>query len=219
MITFIWDWSLVWEALPGLLKGLEYTVLATLGGSAVALVLGFTWTLLRLANIPAVSPIAVLIVDFLRGTPGLIQLYFIFYVLPSYGLTLSIMTTGVLALGISFSGYTSEVLRAGIEAVAPGQWEACLTMGLPIPHVWVRIILPQAMRTALPMLGSYMIYMFKDSAVLSTIGLSELLGKGMEFGFLYFRFTEPLTTVAALYFAVSYIASLAVRRLEAAAHA
>jgi ABC-type amino acid transport system permease subunit len=64
-----------------------------------------------------------------------------------------------------------------------------------------------------------MIYMFKDSAVLSTIGLSELLGKGMEFGFLYFRFTEPLTTVAALYFAVSYIASLAVRRLEAVAHA
>lgn len=218
-MSFIWDWGLVWQALPSLLTGLEYTVIATLGGSAVALVLGFVWTLLRLASIPIISPIAVLIVNFLRGTPGLIQLYFIFYVLPSYGLTLSIMTTGILGLGISFSGYTSEVLRAGIEAVAPGQWEACLTTGLPIPHVWTHIILPQAMRTALPMLGSYMIYMFKDSAILSTIGLSELLGKGMEFGFLYFRFTEPLTTVAALYFVVSYIASRAVRALEAAAHA
>src|SRR4051794_39664556 len=139
MSSFIWDWGLVWEALPGLLTGLQYTVIATLGGSAVALVLGFFWTLLRLASIPIISPIAVLIVNFLRGTPGLIQLYFIFYVLPTYGLTLSIMTTGILALGISFSGYTSEVLRSGIEAVAPGQWEACLTMGLPIPHVWIRI--------------------------------------------------------------------------------
>jgi polar amino acid transport system permease protein len=218
-MSFIWDWNLVWEALPGLLTGLKYTIIATLGGSTVALVLGFVWTLLRLASIPIVSPMAVLIVNFLRGTPGLIQLYFIFYVLPAYGLTLSIMTTGMLALGISFSGYTSEVLRAGIESVAPGQWEACLAIGLPIPHVWTRIILPQAMRTALPMLGSYLIYMFKDSAVLSTIGLTELLGKGMEFGFLYFRFTEPLTTVAALYFVVSYIASRVVRALETAAHA
>jgi polar amino acid transport system permease protein len=218
-MSFVWDWSLVWAALPSLLIGLEYTLIATLGGSAVALVLGFVWTLLRLASIPVISPLAVLIVNFLRGTPGLIQLYFIFYVLPSYGLTLSIMTTGMLALGIGFSGYTSEVLRAGIESVAPGQWEACLAIGLPIPHVWTRIILPQAMRTALPMLGSYLIYMFKDSAVLSTIGLSELLSKGMEFGFLYFRFTEPLTTVAALYFAVSYIASRGVRALEAKAHA
>ena len=92
-------------------------------------------------------------------------------------------------------------------------------MGLPIPHVWARIVLPQAMRTALPMLGSYMIYMFKDSAILSTIGLSELLAKGMEFGFLYFRFTEPLTMVAALYFVISYIASRAVRALETAARA
>jgi len=219
MSPFLWDWGLVWQALPSLLTGLQYTIIATLGGSAVALALGFLWTLLRLASIPIVSPIAVLLVNFLRGTPGLIQLYFIFYVLPAYGLTLSILMTGILALGISFSGYTSEVLRAAIEAIAPGQWEACLTMGLPVRHVWTRVVLPQAMRTALPMLGSYMIYMFKDSAILSTIGLSELLAKGMEFGFLYFRFTEPLTTVAALYFAISYLASRAVRALEAATHA
>ena len=127
------------------------------------------------------------------------------------------MTTGILVLDISFGGYTSQVLRGGIEAVAPGQWED-LPGHWPANSVCLDTHHPNA-GDALPMLGSYMIYMFKDSAILSTKGLSELLGKGMEFGFPYFRFTEPLTAVAALYFAISYIVSRGVRALEAAVHA
>jgi len=111
------------------------------------------------------------------------------------------------------------VFRTSIEAIRPGQWEACLAMGLPIPHVWGRIVLPQAMRTATPMLGNYVILMFKETAILSTIGLSELLGRGMEIGFLNFRFTEPLTIAAGLYFIVSYASARAIRRLEHALHA
>ena len=219
MSSLPWDSEFAWSVLPALLGGLLYTVVATLIGSAISFVVGLAWTILRFARIPVVSSVAVFIVNFLRGTPALIQLYFIFYVLPHYGLTLSILATGVLTLGISFSGYTSEVFRAAIGAVRPGQWEACLAMGLPIPHVWARIVLPQAMRIAIPMLGNYVILMFKESAILSTIGLSELLGKGMEIGFIYYRFTEPLTMVAALYFVISYASARGVRALERSVHA
>jgi polar amino acid transport system permease protein len=218
-MTFPWKWEFAWSIVPTLLDGLAYTIVASLLGSAIAVVVGLCWTILRLARIPLLSPVAVFVINFLRGTPTLIQLYFVFYVLPHYGLTLSIMATGVLTLGISFSGYTAEVFRASIEAIRPGQWEACLAMGLPIPHVWTRIVLPQAMRTAVPMLGGYVILMFKETAILSTIGLSELLGKGMEIGFLNFRFTEPLTIAAALYFTVSYVSARGVRWLENALHA
>ena len=218
-MTLPWKWDFALSIVPALLGGLGYTVVASLLGSMIAIAVGLFWAILRMSRIPVISPVAVLIINFLRGTPTLIQLYFVFYVLPHYGLTLSIMMTGVLTLGISFSGYTAEVFRTSIEAIRPGQWEACLAMGLPIPHVWGRIVLPQAMRTATPMLGNYVILMFKETAILSTIGLSELLGRGMEIGFLNFRFTEPLTIAAGLYFIVSYASARAIRRLEHALHA
>jgi polar amino acid transport system permease protein len=214
-----WKWDFAWSIVPALLDGLAYTCVAAILGSAIAILLGLALAVLRFARIPLVSPLAVFIINFLRGTPTLIQLYFVFYVLPHYGLTLSIMATGVLTLGISFSGYTAEVFRASIEAIRPGQWEACLAIGLPIPHVWGRVVLPQAMRTATPMLGNYVILMFKETALLSAIGLSELLGKGMEIGFLNFRFNEPLTMAAGMYFIVSYISARGVRMLENALHA
>lgn len=218
-MTSLWDWKLALDSVPTLLDGLYYTVLATFFGSILAILLGLFWAVLRLARIPIISPIAIFLVNFLRGTPALIQLYFIFYVLPHYGLTLSILATGVLALGVSFSGYTSEVFRGSIESIPTGQWEACLATGLPLNYVWRRVVMPQAMRVALPMLGSYVIYMFKESAILSTIGLSELLNKGMGIGFLYFRFTEPLIMVACCYFVISYAAARAVRVLENRMHA
>src|SRR6202021_98927 len=116
-----------------------------------ALVLGLFWTMLRLADIPVVSSLIDSVVQFLRGTPFLIQLYFVFYALPGYGVTLSALTTGILGLGLYYSAVASEVYRAGIENIADGQWEASLTLGLPIPWVWTRIILPQALRSVLPM--------------------------------------------------------------------
>lgn len=214
-MSFVWDWGFAFAAVPNLLIGLQLTVEATFWGSILALLLGLIWVLVRLANIPVLSPAIGFLVEFVRGTPFLVQLYFLFYVFPTYGVTLSAMTTGVIALGLYYSAYISEVYRAGIEGVAPGQWEASLTLGLPIRRVWLGIVLPQSLRTITPMLGNYVIVMFKETTLLSTITVMEVLAQAMDVGFLHYRFIEPLTMAGLLYFAVSYAAAQGVRALEA----
>ena len=215
MSGFRWDWATAWAVLPDLLRGLSLTVEATLAGSAIALILGLCWTIVRLGRVPLLSAAVQMFVEFLRGTPFLVQLYFLFYVLPTYGLTLPALQTGALGLGLYYSAYTSEVFRAGIEAVPAGQWESCLTLGLPLWRVWTGIILPQAMRISIPMLGNYVIVMFKETALLSTITVMEVTAQATNAGFRMFRFVEPLTLVGVLYFALSYPAARLVRALEA----
>jgi polar amino acid transport system permease protein len=214
MGKFEWDWAYVVQLLPQLLQGLEITILVTLTGSLIAFILGFLWILLRLARIPFVSAAVGFFVEFVRGTPFLIQLYFLFYVVPTWGLTLSALLTGIIGIGLFNSSYVSEIYRAGIEDIPVGQWEACLTLGLPIRRVWMGVILPQSIRTVLPMLGNVVINMFKETAVLSTITVFELLARAMDAGFLQFRFIEPLTLAGALYFVVSYTAARGVKLLE-----
>jgi polar amino acid transport system permease protein len=212
---FAWDWAFAWSVLPQLLDGVEVTVLATILGSLLAFALGMVWTLVRIARIPYLTPSVWFFVQFIRGTPLLIQLYFLFYLLPAWGLTFSALPTGIFGLGLFYSAYAAEIYRAGIEDLPPGQWEASLTLGLPIRRVWLGIILPQAIRAVLPVLGNVVISMFKQSALLSTITVFELLAAGMSVGTIFYRFVEPLTLVGLFYFVVSYAAARAVRSLEA----
>ena len=214
MRRFPWEWQYVWAALPHLIAGLKLTVAATIAGSALTFVLGLVWFMLRLANLPLISPVANFVVQFVRGTPLLIQLYFVFYVLPTVQVTLSPMVCGIIGLAIFNSAPTSEVYRAGIEAIPKGQWEASQTLGIPIARVWSRIILPQALRTVLPMMGNVTILMFKETALLSTITIAELMTKAVEFSTLHYRFVEPLTVAAGFYFVLSYLSSYGVRLLE-----
>ena len=214
MTGFSWDWSYAASLLPRLLEGLELTIFATFAGSILALILGLVWALLRLAQIKGLSAPAGAIVAFLRGTPFIVQLFFLFYVLPLHGVSLSPLTTGVVALGLYFSSYMSEIYRAGIESIAPGQWEACLVLGLPIRRIWAGVILPQAARTVTPMLANYVIVMFKESALLSTITVMDMFGQAMDAGFARFRFIEPITLAGGLYFVISYAAAIFFRYLE-----
>jgi polar amino acid transport system permease protein len=214
MSGFPWDWGFVWSIFPALLNGLKLTLVATLVGSALAFVLGLGWIALRLANLPIISPAVNLLVQFLRGTPFLVQLYFVFYVLPNYGLTFSALVSGIVGLAIYNSAPVSEIYRAGIEGVAPGQWEACLTLGLPVRWVWSGVVLPQAFQTVTPMLANIVIAMFKDTAVLSTITVAEMMSRATDLSMLHFRFVEPMTIVAGLYFVVSYASAKGVRALE-----
>jgi polar amino acid transport system permease protein len=214
MKGFSWDWTFVWDIAPSLLAGLEVTVEATFFATILALVLGFVWTMVRLAQIPYLSRAVGILVQFLRGTPVLIQLYFLFYALPQYGVSLPPLFTGVLCLGLFYGAVASEVYRAGIENVARGQWEACLSLGLPITWTWTNIVLPQAVRSVLPVLGNIVVIMFKETALLSVITVSELLGNAREAAETEYRFIEPLTMAAALYFVVSYLSAQGIRRLE-----
>jgi polar amino acid transport system permease protein len=210
-----WNWKFAFDTLPLLLSGLRFTIEATLLGSCVAFVLGLVWAMVRLARVPVASGFTGLLVEFLRGTPLLIQLYFLFFIFPTYGVTLSAMVTGVLGLGLYYSAYASEVYRAGIEAVPRGQWEASLALGLPLSHMWARVVMPQAMRFAVPVLGNFVISMFKESAILSTITVMEVVAEANSIGSQTYRFIEPFTVAGILFFVISYPAARAVRLLEA----
>lgn len=214
MSGFHWDWAFAWSIVPELLDGVVVTVIATFFGSVLAFTLGLVWTFVRIAQLRIITPAVWFLVQFIRGTPLLIQLYFLFYVLPTWGISVSGLATGIIALGLFFSAYTAEIYRAGIEDLPVGQWEAALALGLPVRRVWLGIILPQAIRAVLPVLGNVVISMFKQTALLSTITVLELLAHGMSIGQLTYRFVEPLTLVGAFYFAVSYLSARAIRSLE-----
>lgn len=208
------DWQFAWEVLPELIPGLWVTLQATVLGMALALVLGLVWTLCRRAPNRLIASVAHWVVEFVRSTPLLIQLYFLFYVLPSAGVTVPALWTGLLALGLHYSAYTSEVYRAGIDAVPRGQWEASTALGLPRAHVWRAIILPQAIPRVLPVLGNYFIAMFKDTPLLAAITVSELLQQAKIIGADQFRYLEPLTVVGIFFLILSLLASRIVLMLE-----
>ena len=215
MSSFHWDWGFAWAILPELLQGLVVTVVATLLGSMVAFALGMVWAFVRVLRISLLTPSVSFFVEFIRGTPLLIQLYFLYYVLPTWGLTISALPTGIFGLGLFYSAYAAEIFRAGIEDLPAGQWEAALTLGLPVRRVWLGIILPQAIRSVVPILGNVVISMFKQSSLLSTITVFELLAAGLNIGSVNYRYVEPLTLVGAFYFAISFLSARIVRSLEA----
>jgi len=215
MRGFHWDWQYAFSIVPALLAGIRLTILATLFGSIVSFALGLVWTLVRLARIRRVTPAVEFFVQFVRGTPLLVQLYFLFFIFPEWGVSLPAFTTGVLGLGLFYSAYTAEIYRAGIENLPAGQWEAALTLGLPLRRVWLGIVLPQSIRTIVPMLGNQVIGMFKESSLLSTITVMELLAEGNNIGSINFRYVEPLTMVGVFYFVISYTAAKLIRASEA----
>ncbi|MEW1939133.1 ectoine/hydroxyectoine ABC transporter permease subunit EhuD [Dietzia maris] len=210
----IWDTDFAISTLPALLRGLLTTIHITLVGMAIAAVLGLVVAVLRHLRIPVVAQVLGFLVYFIRGTPLLVQAFFVFYVLPEYGVTMSALTTGILVIGVNYSAYTAEVYRAGIEGVPTGQWEASTALNLPRGRTWRRIVLPQAVRTVVPMLGNYLIQMFKDSAILSAITVVELMTVAKAIGQSDFRYLEPFTIAALLFLIVSVPCTLVLRRLE-----
>eukprot|EP01037_Dinobryon_pediforme_P002172 gene2172-2209_t len=209
-----WDWKFTLAIIPDLLTGLQITIFATLLGSLLAFALGLVWALIRLGRIPVLTPAVDFFVDFVRGTPLLIQVYFFFYVFPNWGVSLPALTTGILGIGLFYSASSAEIYRAGIEDLPPGQWEAALTLGLPLRHVWLGIVLPQVGRAILPMLGNQVVAMFKETSVLSTITVVEMLSQAKSIGSFEFRYVEPLTMAGIFYFVISYGAARALRTLE-----
>lgn len=211
-MTEIFSLEAAREMLPDLLSGLKITVQVTLLAFLISLLLGLVIAVLRFTKIPVLTQILSFLVLFIRGTPLLVQAYFAFNVIPVLtGVSLSPFMTGMLVLGVNYCAYTAEVYRSGIEGVPQGQWEAATSLSLPRLATWGRIILPQSVRTVLPVLGNYLIQMFKDSAILSAITVAEMITEAN--GHLD-RPMEAYTLVGILFFAVSYPCSLLFRFLE-----
>lgn len=210
-----WNWSFAFSILPQLLRGLLVTLEATVLGSILAYVLGLVFAIIRRSRIPVLSQLVWLFIEFIRSTPLLVQLYFFFFVLQSaVGVQLSALTTGVIGLGVHYATYTSEVYRAGIDAVPPGQWEAATALSLPRGRVWTSVILPQAIPRVLPALGNYMISMLKETPLLLSISVLDLVGQAQAAGSSVYDYVEPYTIAGLFFLILSYPASVLVRRLE-----
>ncbi|MFI5685766.1 ectoine/hydroxyectoine ABC transporter permease subunit EhuD [Streptomyces sp. NPDC051636] len=220
-----WDWSAVNAFMPHFWDGLEVTLQALALGSLLSFALGLVWALLMTPTLPHARthsrgwyplvrwPVGV-VTEFVRNTPLLVQLFFLFYVLPEWGLTFSALATGVFAIGLHYSTYTMQVYRAGIEAVPAGQWEAATALNLPRRRTWTAVILPQAIRRVIPALGNYVISMLKDTPMLMVITVLEMLGQARLYSQQHFQFTEPLTVIGVAFILISYLASLLLRALE-----
>ena len=210
----MWDWNYAFSILPQILSALKITVAATFSGFLLALALGLILSVLSRINIRPVSLVVKGLVQFIRDTPLLVQLYFIFYVFPKFALTLEPFTAGILGLGIHYATYLSEVFRSGIEAVHAGQWEAAKALNFSRIKTWTRIILPQAIPPVIPVIGNYLITMFKETPLLSAITLVEILQTAKIIGAGSFRYLEGFTIVGIIFFLLSYPSSLLINKLE-----
>ncbi|RWK47823.1 MAG: ectoine/hydroxyectoine ABC transporter permease subunit EhuD [Mesorhizobium sp.] len=209
-----WDWNFVRQIMPVLVQGVKITILATLLGSILAAAVGLVIALGRRSDNRIVARSIGLIAEFIRGTPLLVQLYFIFYVLPDVGILLPPLLAGVIGLGVHYGTYTAEVYRAGIDNVPRGQWEAAKACNLSSRQTWTRIILPQAIPPMIPALANYFIGMFKETPLLSAITVLELMNQAKIVANSYYRYLEPITLVGAFFLAISLIAVVLMRWLE-----
>lgn len=210
----LWEWHFAWEILPDLLDGLVVTLKATGAGIALAMVLGLVLAILRRSRNRLISWPTGAVIEFIRSTPLLVQLFYMFFVLPNFGIKLDAFTTGALTLGLHYGTYTSEVYRAGIEHVQVGQWEASTALGLGPRLTWTRIVLPQAIPTVMPGLGNYLIAMFKEIPLLSTITIIEVVREAQSICNSQFRCLEPYTLAGVLFLVISIPSSILVRQLE-----
>ena len=215
-MTSRWRWDYAWDVLPDLLVAFfKYTLGITLVAGLLAIVLGLVLALGRRSANKVVSRTTFGVIEFIRSTPIPIQLFFVYFGLPSIGLRLSALVTGIVVLGVHYACYMAEVYRAGIDAIPPGQWEACTALSLSPQRTWRAVILPQVIRRILPSAGNQIIALFKETPFLIVIGVGEMVYVANQFGSQTFRFTEPLTIAGLIFLAASYPTSVLTRRLEA----
>ena len=212
----IWDWEFAWnEALPPLVAVVHITILATIYAFTIAAVLGLVFALIRRSRRRYLALPMAGFIEFVRSTPLLMQMFIVYFgLLPALGLAPSPFLAGVLALGIHFSTFTSEVYRAGLDNVPKGQWEAAIALNFTAVQKMRRIILPQAIPPIVPALGNYLVAMFKETPLLAAIGVLELLLTAKNLGSYTFRYNEPFTIVGIFFVIMSLVAAVGIRRVE-----
>lgn len=197
---------------------LEKAVLITLGLGLGSFVLGsMLGMLVALARISALRPLrwlAFSYVSIFRGTPLLIQILLIYFGLPNYGITIDPIPAALLALTLFAAAYLSENFRAGINAVDRGQWEASWAMGMSYPKTLTRVILPQALRIAIPPVGSRLIALMKDTSLASTVTVVELTRVADQIGATTFRYMEMFIMVGAIYWLINQVLTILQTWLE-----
>jgi polar amino acid transport system permease protein len=207
------DFNFALEILPLLMRGASMTVLVTLLAFALAIVGGLVLALLRRANRTFDRALR-LPLEFIRSTPLLVQILFIYLGFPTVGIVLTAFQTGVLALALHYSCYLSEIYRAGLEGVQRGQWDAATALNFNTFDRYRAIVLPQMVPLVVPAAGNLLVYMFKDSPLLAAISLVELVFVASKIGAESFRYLEPMTLVGAIFLVMGLATARLVAVLE-----
>lgn len=213
-MRFDWNWAFTLEILPRLLSATLNTLAAAGIGYVIAVFLGLALALAQRTPWAALTFVVREFVEFIRSTPLVLQIFFVFYVGPQFGIRLSPWTAGMIAIGLHYSAYLSEVYRAGIEAVPKGQWEACRAINMSTRDTYLRIVIPQALPPSVAGMGNYLVGIFKDTPMLSVIGVAELMHAANSIGAEHYRFLEPYTLVGVIFLAISLPAAGLVRLFE-----
>lgn len=200
--------------LPLLARAALTTIAAAACGYAFALIGGLALALARLHG-PVITRRAVAFaLEFVRSTPLLVQVFFLYFVLPRFGIRMGAFQTGVLAIGIHYAAYLAEVFRSGFQSVGQGQWDAALGLGLHRWQCYRLVILPQIVPPLIPAFGNYLVLMFKDTPLLSAVSVPELMQTAKLIGSETFRYLEPFTLVALFFLVMSLIAAVLIRLAE-----
>jgi polar amino acid transport system permease protein len=199
---------------PFILGGAGLTIVICASSIVLATVLALIGALGRLSTNVVAYSLSSLYVSLVRGTPLLVQIIFIYLALPQVGIVLPLVVGGILALGFNYGAYMTEIFRAGIQAVPPGQREAAQALGMPERLIMRRIVLPQAFRIVIPAIGNDFVAMIKDSALVSTIGITELLWRAQRIGSQNVRTFETLLVAALVYWLMTIAFSYVQERLE-----
>jgi polar amino acid transport system permease protein len=210
----LFNFDVVAQYGPALLRGLSVTVFLTIVVILAALVLAIPVALIRMSPNVLLRGIGSFYVEVIRGTPLLLQLVYIYYVLPSLGVNLDPMLAAIVGLTLNYTAYMSEVYRGGILAIPKSQWEAAATVGMTRARAFHRIVLPQALRIVTPALGNYFISLFKDTALASVVTVQELTFTGQIISARSYQYFTIYTVTGIRYLAVGYPAALFVRWLE-----
>ncbi|UFQ15812.1 MULTISPECIES: ectoine/hydroxyectoine ABC transporter permease subunit EhuD [Streptomyces] len=211
-----WNWSHVDDFMPLFWDGVQLTLKALFFGTLIAFSLGLVWAIAQRSERKWIRWPVTAVTEFIRSTPLLVQLFFLFYVVPQWGPaspSMSPLTTGIIGLGLHYSTYTSEVYRAGIEGVPAGQWEAATALSLSRRRTWTAVILPQAVRRVIPALGNYVIIMLKESPQMAAIGALDMLGQAQGYSQATFTY-EAISVVGVAFIVIAYPASVLLRVLE-----
>jgi polar amino acid transport system permease protein len=207
-------WRDTVEFLPILMSGVALTIIVTIGSLLLSTVLGLIWALMRVSGIGVLSGVSAGLINVIRGIPIIVLLFYLYFVMPEFGITLTALQAAILGLGIAYSAYQAENFRAGIEAIDKGQIEAAQAIGMGWGQTMRRVVLPQAVKIVLPPYGNVMIMMLKDSSQASTITVAELALQGKLIASSTFKNTSVFTLVALMYLTMSIPLILLVRHFE-----
>jgi polar amino acid transport system permease protein len=208
------DFSSLWPRMGMFMHGTAVTIYASSVSILLGLVVGVAVGIMRVSPLFPVKSLALAYITVIRGTPALIQLFFIYFGLPAVGVNLRAITAGIIGLSINSAGYIGEIVRGGIEAVPKGQWEAGKVLGMSYARTMRHIVLPQALRSMLPAFGNEFVTLIKESSLLSTLAITELTQVGQQVRSVTYASFETFMIVGAIYLVMTSITSAALRFVE-----